>query len=139
MIAKRLSMICVVFIVEIFLSLQIIASELDKPDPTFRLAATLSPIDGGQLLLEGDVLRQQLLVTVGQGLVLPHELFFEVLHGSLQTPTLWSQRSPPLVIVVPRVCDASPSSRWRAAFSSAAAVSSSTPCKQRCLRGAAPL
>ncbi len=58
MIAKRLSMICVVFIVEIFLSLQIIASELDKPDPTFRLAATLSPIDGGQLLL-GDIDRDK--------------------------------------------------------------------------------
>lgn len=46
---KRLSIICAVFIIGLFLSLQTFASEWDKPDPAFKLAVTLSPIDGGQL------------------------------------------------------------------------------------------
>ena len=58
MIVKRLSIICAVFILGLFLSLQIFASELNKPDPTFRLAATLSPMDGGQLYV-GDVDRDK--------------------------------------------------------------------------------
>jgi hypothetical protein len=48
-ITKRLSIICAGFIVGLFLSLQTFATEFDKPDPTFKLAATLFPIDGGQL------------------------------------------------------------------------------------------
>ena len=54
MVVKRLSMICAFFAVGIFLSLQTFAGESDKPDPTFRLNATLYPIDGGQLYI-GDV------------------------------------------------------------------------------------
>ncbi|MDP6924049.1 MAG: hypothetical protein R2568_07000 [Candidatus Scalindua sp.] len=53
MIAKKLSIVCAVFIVGLFISLQILADEFDKPDPTFKLAATLSPIDGGQLYIGG--------------------------------------------------------------------------------------
>ena len=49
MINKRLSVICAVFIVGLFLALQTFASEFDKPDPAFKLAATLLPIDGGRL------------------------------------------------------------------------------------------
>ena len=49
MIVKNLSTVCAVFIVGLFLSLQTFASELDKPDSTFKLAATLFPIDGGRL------------------------------------------------------------------------------------------
>lgn len=58
MIFKILSTICTVFIVGIFLSLQTFASEWDKPDPAFKLAVTLSPIDGG-LLYVGDVDRDK--------------------------------------------------------------------------------
>ncbi len=54
MIVKRLSIICAVYMLGLFLSLQIFASELNKPDPTFRMAATLSPMDGGQLYV-GDI------------------------------------------------------------------------------------
>jgi len=49
MINKKLSIICAVLIVGLFLSLQTFASEFDKPDPTFKLAVTLFPIDGGRL------------------------------------------------------------------------------------------
>jgi hypothetical protein len=58
MINKRLSIICTVLIVGLILSLQTFASEWDKPDPTFKLAVTLSPIDGGQLYV-GDVDRDK--------------------------------------------------------------------------------
>ena len=58
MIVKKLSMICAVFIVGLILSLQSFASGLNEPDPTFKLAATLSPIDGGQLYV-GDVDRDK--------------------------------------------------------------------------------
>lgn len=50
-IAKKLSMICAVFVVGLFLQLQTFASELDKPDPAFKLAVTLFPIDGGRLYI----------------------------------------------------------------------------------------
>ena len=55
MIVIRLSMISVIFVVGLFLSLplQTFADEFDKPDPTFRLTATLSPIDGGQFYIGG--------------------------------------------------------------------------------------
>jgi hypothetical protein len=50
-IVKNLSTVCAVFIVGLFLSLHTFASEFDKPDPTFKLAVTLFPIDGGQLYI----------------------------------------------------------------------------------------
>jgi len=52
-VTKKLSIICAVFIIGFFLSLQTFASELDKPDPAFKMAATLSPIDGGKLYIGG--------------------------------------------------------------------------------------
>ena len=58
MIVKRLSMFCIVFIAGLFLSLQSFAGGLDEPDPTFKLDATLFPIDGGQLYV-GDVDRDK--------------------------------------------------------------------------------
>jgi len=58
MIIKKISIICAVFIPGIFLSLQTFASELNEPDPAFKLAATLSPIDGGQLYV-GDIDRDK--------------------------------------------------------------------------------
>ncbi len=53
MVAEKLSIICAVFIVGLFLSLQTFASELDKPDPAFKPVVTLSPIDGEQLYIGG--------------------------------------------------------------------------------------
>ncbi len=51
MIVKKLSIICAVFILGLLLSSQTFASGLDKPDPTFKLAATFFPIDGGRLYI----------------------------------------------------------------------------------------
>ncbi len=51
MIVKRISIICAVFIAGIFISLQSFASESLEPDPTFKLAATFFPIDGGRLYI----------------------------------------------------------------------------------------
>jgi len=48
-IVKRLYIICTIFIVGLFMPLQTFASGLDEPDPAFKLAAALSPIDGGEL------------------------------------------------------------------------------------------
>ncbi len=48
---KKVSIICAVFILGLFLSLQTFARGLDEPDLTFRLAATLYPIDGGRLYI----------------------------------------------------------------------------------------
>ncbi len=53
MFVKRLSIIYTVFLVGLFLSLQVFASEFDKPDRTFKPAVTLSPIDGGRLYIGG--------------------------------------------------------------------------------------
>ncbi len=58
MIVRRLFIICAIFIVGLFLSLQTFASGFDKPDPAFKLAVTLFPIDGGQLYV-GDVDRDK--------------------------------------------------------------------------------
>lgn len=49
MVFKKLSIISAVFVVVIVLQLETFASELDTPDPAFKLAATLFPIDGGRL------------------------------------------------------------------------------------------
>ncbi len=58
MTVKRLSVICAVFVAGLFLSLQSFASGFDKPDPTFKLAVTLFPIDGGKLYI-GDIDRDK--------------------------------------------------------------------------------
>ncbi len=53
MITKKLLIIYTVFLVGLFLSLKTFASEFGKPDPAFKPAVTLSPIDGGQLYIGG--------------------------------------------------------------------------------------
>ncbi len=52
-ITKKISIICAVLVVGLFLSIQVFARELDKPDPAFKPAVTLFPIDGGQLYIGG--------------------------------------------------------------------------------------
>ncbi|GAX62397.1 protoheme ferro-lyase [Candidatus Scalindua japonica] len=58
MIIKMVSIISAVLLVGLFITLKAFASELKEPDPSFKLAATLSPIDGGQLYV-GDIDRKK--------------------------------------------------------------------------------